>query len=79
VAGLEGEAEIDGLLVVGGDKLGSADGGEDVEGLKEGDSAGGTEGSVDMVGANVGGSSSSSFVSFTASMPFSSFCFQIII
>jgi hypothetical protein len=74
VAGLEGEAEIDGLLVVGRDKLGSADGGEDVEGFKEGDTVGGTEGSGDEVGSNVGGSSSSSSVFFTSSMLFSSFC-----
>jgi hypothetical protein len=65
VAGLEGEAEIDGLLDVGEDKLGSADGDEDVEG---------TEGSGDMVGSKVGGRSSSSSISFTADTLFSSFC-----
>jgi hypothetical protein len=74
VAGLEGEAEIDGLLDVGGDELGSADGDEDVEGFKEGDIEGVKEGSGDMVGSKVGGSSSNSSISFTADTLFSSFC-----
>jgi hypothetical protein len=51
---LEGEAEIDSLLV-GCSKLGSTDGSEDGEGFKEGITVGGTKGSGHEVGSNVRG------------------------